>query len=100
MILQVNDQSKCRLVTLSATGKFSSQALANYPGQVRQWPSLCKVSNNLVFLIGGEEDGIYLKTCLRYDIAANAWEQMPPMQISRTANSSCLLGDKLYVFCG
>ena len=51
-------------------------------------------------MIGGSSGGKYLNTCLRFDLAGEAWEQMPSMQVARQQSSSCFLSGNLYAFCG
>ena len=105
-IFQVrNGQIKCRALEMRTRDKFLERSLTDYPGQVRYGPSLCKVGEKHAFLIGGMTEGNFktylLKTCMRYDMMGNFWDlQMPQMQVARCNSSSCMLGDRLYVFCG
>ena len=91
------------------SGEFSKRALSKYPGQTRWAPIFCKTSEIHAFLIGGKHDVIEgwrragcigLKSCLRFDLAKDTWEEMPSMQEDRREASSCALAGYLYVFCG
>ena len=97
------------MIDYASLGKSSVQALTAYSGKGRFYPSLCssgvehayKAARPLAFLIGGRVNGEILRSCIRYNVKMNSWEQMPSMVDARMKCSSCLLNDEtLYVFCG
>lgn len=55
-IFQVREyQNKCRVlyITEKSSDKFNERAMLDYPGEAREYPSLCKTSEEHAFLIGG-----------------------------------------------
>lgn len=104
-IFQVSDlKTRCRTLELiESADKFSvsERTYEDYPGSARQSPSLCKTSRKHAFLIGGKEvGGLRTDSCIRFDLEAGNWEEMPPMNVARSESSSCALAGFLYVFCG
>ena len=84
-IFQVNSiLTICRLLELTDEGDdFSERVLADYPSPARVNTSMCNSGTNYAFLIGGRDGGNYLKSCLRYNMTTNEWDQMPQMKVAR-----------------
>ena len=56
-IVQVTDgRNKCR-VCFGMNDQLRITNLPDYPGATREWPSLCRTSQNHAFLIGGQSNG-------------------------------------------
>ena len=56
-IVQVTDgRNKCR-VCFGMNDQLRITNLPDYPGAAREWPSLCRTSQNHAFLIGGQSNG-------------------------------------------
>ena len=66
-MIKKNDNFVVRLNNL-ALGKFMPDKMASYPGEVRSLPSLCKVSDEFLVLIGGANRDDYMTSCVRYDV--------------------------------
>ena len=98
-MIKKNDKIVVRLDNL-ALGKFLPEQMASYPRKVRSFPSLCKASDEFLFLIGGANRDDYMTSCVRYDVQKNQWEDMPFLNEGRMSHSSCFLEDKIYVFSG
>ena len=99
IMIKKNDKIVVRLDNL-ALGKFLPEQMASYPRKVRSFPSLCKASDEFLFLIGGANRDDYMTSCVRYDVQKNQWEDMPFLNEGRMSHSSCFLEDKIYVFSG
>ena len=67
----------------------------------RRFPSLCRVSSELVAIIGGSiQETQYLQSCLLYNLANESVSALPHLNQKRRTSSSCFLDNKLYTFCG
>ena len=71
-MIKKNDKIVVRLNNL-ALGKFAPEQMASYPDKIRSFPSLCKVSDEFLFLIGGANRGDYMNSCVRYDVNKDIW---------------------------
>ena len=71
-MIKKNDKFVVRLDNL-ALGKFAPEQMTSYPGEIRSFPSLCKVSDEFLFLIGGANRGNYMNSCVRYDVNNDEW---------------------------
>ena len=103
-ILQINPRTK-RLLVLEMidTEKqvFKPRELKNYPDKlvfVLEF-SMSRTSYKHAYFTGGWK-GKILKSCMRFDLESEAWDQMPNMKVARRSHSSCFLAGFLYVFCG
>ena len=99
IMIKKNDKIVVRLNNL-ALGQFLPEQMTSYPYKVRRFPSLCKASDEFLFLIGGANRDDYMNSCVRYDVQKNQWEDMSFLNEGRMSHSSCFLGDKIYVFAG
>lgn len=68
----------------------------------RQMFALANMSGKYVAVTGGYIDSKsqYLYSSHRYDVMANAWEDLPNMNLHREGHASCFIANNLYVFCG
>ena len=64
----------CRRLKITGSGEFSKQALQRFPAHARTYPSLCKTSDNHVFVIGGSTGEYFFKTCFSFSMENNQWE--------------------------
>ena len=60
---------------------------------------MSRTSHKHAYFTGGSK-GKILKSCIRFDLEGEAWDQMPNMKVARRSHSSCFLAGFLYVFCG
>ena len=69
--------------------------------QARGMASFCSMADQFVFATGGIGWTVGILTSVeRYDIANDAWEEMPHLNESRADHSSCALATAVYVFGG
>ena len=71
-MIKKNDKIVVRLNNL-ALGKFNPVQMASYPRKIRSFPSICKVNDKFLFLIGGANRDDYMNSCFRYDVEKNLW---------------------------
>ena len=81
------------------------QPLSSYPGEKRNFFTLCKVSNRMAFLIGGvcstkeiNNNGIW--PALRYNVDNDEWHEFAAPVVPRFNCSSCFVNGYIYLFCG
>lgn len=72
------------------------------PNTARMYPALANYEDRLIFSCGGYISGQYefVATVEIYDIAGNEWIPGPDLIYKRSHASACVLGDRLFVFCG
>ena len=59
--------------------------------------SICSVPENFVLSIGGQGSSATVEC---HDVAANTWNNFYSLNEGRSSSSSCLIANKIYVFCG
>ena len=64
--------------------------------------SICYVPDNFVLAIGGRDcyGHSRIADVEYHDIAANTWNDFPSLNIGRSGAGSCVLSNKIFVFCG
>ena len=96
----------CKMLSIFNIGQeMKMQPLSSYPGEKRNFFTMCKVSNRTVFLIGGvclateiNDNGIW--PTLRYNVDNDEWHEFAAPVVPRFNCSSCFVNGYIYLFCG
>ena len=109
-ILQVEQSmnysgQNCFMIRIDSEVDVRVKQLVNYPGEARNYSTLCRASNNVAFLIGGlrkMEHGPNLaaRPSLRYNVDLNEWHESAAPVVPRWQCSSCCVNGHVFIFCG
>ena len=58
------------------------------------------MQDRYIYVTGGKRKGNCIRTCDRYDLERDRWEEVPPMNYTRVGHASCVVHRTVYVFCG
>ena len=109
-ILQAEQSQKysgrnCFMISVDSEEDVRIKQLVSYPGEARNFSTLCRANNNVAFMIGGlrkmnHGPNLVARPSLRYNVDLNEWHESAAPVVPRWQCSSCCVNGFVFIFCG